>query len=253
MDNAQANLDASMDASSTNASTNSEPSIAVEYESPAIPKYWNKIHGPRQVHFNFDVIQIHKIDNINHLFSLTFKLQIMWMISKEENDKITGGAKNTTTQEEWHGWEPCKPEFPNAGIEFETLSTSYDLMRLHDMMMMRRTQICRGDFAETMELQNFPFDAQDLTLNIDFKEPTEICTFQPDYSKEAFVTVSNLADASLSEWIIHHPICRFHFRHDKILGHDMVCKNLKTSRISIMMKAKRCTKTYIFRVFWHLQ
>ena len=71
--------------------------------------------------------------------------------------------------------------------------------------MVEKVVVISGTFCETFELEDFPFDCQDLQLDILFKESDTNCKILPNTRKDAFVSI-DLTTCTLSEWQIHSAI-----------------------------------------------
>lgn len=81
----------------------------------------------------------------------------------------------------------------------------YKVVSKLGMLMIEKIVHISGTFLENFELEDFPFDVQDLQLHIIFRESEEICKIFPNPGKDEFVKVESIF-GSLTEWTIHPPI-----------------------------------------------
>ncbi len=132
---------------------------------------------PKKVYVNYAINQIIGIDYVNQTFQIDFYFQQYWkvdstllvqMLSKEQ---LNGGSTIFIDDLEW-----CpQNDFTNV-ISIETIGElTYSFLNGYILLDARYS----GTFYHKMDLTDFPFDQQDLVIQLeDFSKPTNTLLYQ---------------------------------------------------------------------------
>jgi len=148
------------------------------------------------------------IEQVSQTFGAKFTLVFEWPPSLQDiHYHVAGGNRNNFEPE----WRPQRPALRNK-IEHreEILESPPELVKLPDSTYVNRvTYTYNTILAESMELEHFPFDVQELQIQVelpaDAKDDSERSNAEvaiPDFKRE-YVTVGNQIKEAFksSEWV----------------------------------------------------
>ena len=101
-----------------------------------------------------------------------------------------------------------------------------------------------GIFSLSLDLSDFPFDVQNLNLNIRFEDPRTICNIQHNPTVTKFVEM-NLAQISQEDFTHHDPIVKVTSYRKKIMNDYMETVTTHFPEIKITFRIKRNSEAYI--------
>lgn len=211
---------------------------------PAL-KVWAPEHGPRQVFFDIVVRLLFDIDLVHQRFSGTVILNLLWMLSKSEEEQW---HKKTTFFEA--EWTPPEVELANA-IEASVTVSKVSVGLLGNMLIGKCSQTVTGTFMEVMELQNFPFDCQEFKLIMAFPASEEVFQLHPAIDKVECARM--LQDPSiLPEYCFSNPILELGHTSQEELQADFSYKEVRQPAVVLRMKARRAWRGYVNKVVFTL-
>ncbi len=130
------------------------PTVTVDGQ--AEPKSTTGEKKPREIQVTMKILSVSSVSNVEQRFSADFIVVLRWI------DPKLIGAKNSDI--DWtHAWNP-RVSVKNA-LELNKLEDTVS-RRLEDptIGLVRDTARYRGSLSEYLELEEFPFDHQDLTI-----------------------------------------------------------------------------------------
>mmetsp|Transcript_13156 Transcript_13156/g.30744 ORF Transcript_13156/g.30744 Transcript_13156/m.30744 type:complete len:513 (+) Transcript_13156:114-1652(+) len=205
-----------------------------------------EVKWPRQIGLGFKVENIVQVDTLNCSFTAVIKVSCEWELTKSEHE--------LWLKDKWKGsnnrppWEPII-ELPNASkIEHkQELRVPYfhhrhcfDVFTKNGANYTILYTRYRCVFSELYELNNFPFDCQDLTFvirSVDHRRAVLL----PRFKRSDFAVI----DAStfhLNEWDIHPPVASFSLP-DKVVDDGQ-----PRSEFIFQVKLKRRYHFYVYRI-----
>lgn len=104
----------------------------------------------------------------------------------------------------------------------------------------------RGTFGEPLELQDFPFDCQELAINIASSAASTIQVLVPHFRRKKFVVISQEV-STFPEWICHAPVCDM-----KLSDVSNSARGLRFSNLVLILKFERISYAYLTRVYSQL-
>jgi hypothetical protein len=108
------------------------------------------------------VDNVSEIDTAKQSFDLRLILELEWMVN-EADMSLT----KVELRDNGPTWVPGNPRLPNA-LTFEIRDPTYTMKSYDQMVMMNSTVVITGTFAESLEILNFPFDCQDLKVEMEW-------------------------------------------------------------------------------------
>ena len=123
---------------------------------------------PRLVEIRIVFIQIGEVDTINEKFQAIVKTKAKWF----DTEIIT----EYDTKKHWNP----KLFIENALHEKFKEEISHEVARFFDKTIVTETRISKGTFWERMELNDFPLDIQELSINLLTKHKPNVCKLISD-------------------------------------------------------------------------
>ena len=96
-----------------------------------------------------------------------------------------------------------------------------------------------GKFAEKFELQNFPWDVQDLTLHVRSVAPANVCHLTLPFNANDVIELNEDASA-LTDWVVHPPQVEFVIKSSSPLS--------SYSQLNVSLKLERKWQGYVWRL-----
>jgi len=187
------------------------------------------------------VDSVSEIDTTKQSFSARLVLNLEWMMSNED-------AKTSNTDgKDWQpSWSPPTLILPNA-LTSETSTPFYIVKQYDQMMMINSTVTIAATFAESLELASFPFDCQDLKVELEWPSAVEEMKVWPNF-RSAFITV-DARKMVLSEWELHPPIAEFISNTVEIIGKDLQMVDEIHPVLLLRLKVSRIWLPYAYQIF----
>ncbi len=160
---------------------------------------WNKLHGPRQVSFKIKITLVNNFDMAGQTFQAKLAIDFQWMLSESEKLAWLHSYLGFTAE-----WEPQDVAIESA-IDMNITRSKVIVERCENMLMAKQTQQVTGTFLEVMELHNFPFDCQDISLTMVFAESDENFHLHPAIERLDCVTMTQDTKL-LPSYTFHDPI-----------------------------------------------
>jgi len=205
---------------------------------------------PRHVGVGMKIENILSVDTAECNFAAMFKLSLEWQLtSQEHKDWLAGGWGREGRRPPW---EPRialptvqkvehKEELP---VPFTQHTTVFDVFTHEGMVFVVVYLRYRCVFSETYELQNFPFDCQDLSLVIESMDPSRVL-LMPRVKRCHFASIA-LGDFSLVEWDLRAPMVTVTRNGAKSRRTGLT----EASRFIMQVKMKRRSQSYVSRVLY---
>jgi len=208
-----------------------------------------------------EVHYMNQINTVDQTFVCGFHITLGWQPSKEEVESY----KAAKARDEEADWEPdYMPHirFPNC-LEFQqqewethldgskiTLLTKGErdtrgaLVDMELNYLLTATMNIRAKFGEPFELENFPFDVQDLKIIFESCATSERQILVPHFEKNAFVKI-NMDVSCLPDWEFDRAVAEFDLSDPT--------KNLygiQFSSCTVNLKVVRRYRPYVERVMF---
>lgn len=220
--------------------------LSEKLDNHGIHNCWNKNHGPHQVFVSINVEIIRNVDTANQTFECRFTLTEQWMMSAKDKEYFTS-AKGRITDNWKPEWSPPKIKFPGATGELKIETPKLSVKQLDAMRLWHQVTTVEGKFTEPLELMSFPFDFQDLSIEMIWPEPDSVMsTYAIDNS--SLVTIFN-DNSSLSEWTVYPPIVEFFMHRISNIAADFSLTFEKRPALLLRLKVGRVYSPYLFQVF----
>lgn len=206
---------------------------------------------PREVGLGMKVENILSVDTTGSKFIATVKLSYEWQLTKAEHDNFTEYDHDSVKA--WRpAWEPRitfanaeKFEFkeelmvPSSSNQYHKLFDTFEHQgKVYTIVYLR----IRAIFSEVYELQNFPFDCQDLTFHLESHDASK-CLLKPRFKRSDFASI-DLEHFTLAEWELFPPVASFLSKGSK-KGRSGTCKS---SEFFFLVKLKRRYEYYVSRI-----
>mmetsp|Transcript_42271 Transcript_42271/g.99263 ORF Transcript_42271/g.99263 Transcript_42271/m.99263 type:complete len:457 (+) Transcript_42271:111-1481(+) len=206
------------------------------------------VKWPREVGIGFKVENIMKVDTLNSTFTALFKLSLEWELTDAEyelwleNHWAASGRRPP--------WEPLL-DLPTAHkvemrqelpIPYANDGTVFDIFEhagRHFTVVYLRY---RCVFGECYELQNFPFDCQDLSLVLISLDRTK-AILRPRFKRKDFAVI-NTENFTIAEWELHPPVANFTLNKSS----DASRSGQQKSEFIFQVKLKRRYHFYVHRI-----
>mmetsp|Transcript_41264 Transcript_41264/g.94963 ORF Transcript_41264/g.94963 Transcript_41264/m.94963 type:complete len:502 (-) Transcript_41264:187-1692(-) len=206
----------------------------------------SEVEWPRQIGIGFKVENIVQVDTLNCTFTAVVKISCEWKLSVSEyalwqKDRWRGSgfrppwepiielvnAQKVEYKQElrvpYFHYKHCFDVFNYAGAYYTIVYTRY-----------------RCVFSENYELNNFPFDCQDLTFtvrSVDHRRAVLLPRFKrPDFA------VMDASTFYLHEWEVHPPVASFS------IPEKMGIAEPPKSEFVFQVKLKRRYHFYVYRI-----
>ena len=168
------------------------------------------------------VENISDINTSTQTFGCRIKFKICWEATPEDIESWNNGGKNDVN------WVPrsFKPAltWPNAmdppivthKDDYDRYYTCVDKSIIDGKLLVSYDFLAHGVFVEPFELYAFPFDTQDLRVELKLdhksknkKDPTKVSfRFVPSLAASDFIKF-DLTNSVTTEWAVHPPIAEF--------------------------------------------
>lgn len=152
-----------------------ESSIVTRKPSSNSPKKAIKL-----INIRIEFIQIGEVDTMNEKFHALVKTTSKWY----ENERI----EEYDTAKHWNP----KLYIENSFYDKFEENVSYRTIRSEHKTMIIETRISRGIFWERMELPDFPFDIQELSISIVTKHGPNVCRLKSDTNQISIINAQAL-------------------------------------------------------------
>jgi hypothetical protein len=142
----------------------------------------NSLILPRLVEVSIVFLQIGEVDTINEKFQANIKITSKWC--------------EYTVLDDYDSRKDWNPEiFISNVLHLEKFKEeiSYDLLKYSDKTIIIETRISKGSFWEKMELNDFPLDIQELSINIQTKHEPFQCRLISDKDLKSHITSDCIA------------------------------------------------------------
>mmetsp|Transcript_14426 Transcript_14426/g.26592 ORF Transcript_14426/g.26592 Transcript_14426/m.26592 type:complete len:470 (-) Transcript_14426:52-1461(-) len=205
------------------------------------------VKWPREVGVGFKVENVLKVDTLNQTFTAVFKLSLEWELTDVEYQlwvDTSWRANNGRPP-----WEPLL-DLPSAHkiemrqelpIPYATNGQVFDIFehneRYYTVVYMRY----RCVFGECYELQNFPFDCQDLTFVLQSMDRQK-AVLRPRFKRKDFAVI-NTETFTIAEWELHPPVANF-----TVNASGDSRSGMQKSEFIFQVKLKRRYHFYVHRI-----
>lgn len=225
-----------------------------------------KFYQPGTPHIIGISMQVHYIKQINTVeqqFDAGFYLSYEFQPS-EDDVKSWREAEKSGSLADWTPHYVPSFRFPNAfdfiqrdhkayldgsfysllvNGERDTRGAMVDMP--FDYILAARLAI-RGTFGEPLELHDFPFDCQELSINIASSAAVSMQIMVPHFRRKNFVNISQDV-STFPEWTPHPPVVDL-----TVSDPSKSARGLQFSDFNLVLKFERISKAYILRVYSQL-
>ena len=217
-----------------------------------VNKVWEKAHGPHQVFVSVKVTALTDISTAQQTFTSRFTVTQQWMMSLSDQNWL-----------ETAGWTvgdnvpgAFEPEWAPPQLSFPMLTESKEsgyvvgALRLREvdcMVVYEQDTLVHAIFGEELELHSFPFDCQDLSIEIVWDIAATTCSIWPSQSEPNFVELE-VSKMPISEWRIRPPIVEFKHQTVKVIGKDMRATTEKRPVLHLRLKVERVWSAYVNQI-----
>mmetsp|Transcript_17755 Transcript_17755/g.41174 ORF Transcript_17755/g.41174 Transcript_17755/m.41174 type:complete len:472 (-) Transcript_17755:52-1467(-) len=206
------------------------------------------VKWPREVGVGFKVENVLKVDTLNQTFTAVFKMSLEWELTDIEYKLWLDTSWRGT-----HGRPPWEPllDLPSAHkiemrqelpIPYATGGQVFDIFEHNDRHYTVVYLRYRCVFGECYELQNFPFDCQDLTFVLQSLDRQK-AVLRPRFKRKDFAVI-NTETFTIAEWELHPPVANFTVN----ASGDQSRSGLKKSEFIFQVKLKRRHHFYVHRI-----
>lgn len=243
--------------------SNEDPQvIAIRTQLARDTDYW-KPGTPHLIGCSLQVHYIKQIDTVNQQFDAGFYLSYEFQPSQEDVRNWRAAKEAGEIADFVPTFIPAF-RFPNAfdfiqrdhkpyldGSIYSLLvngekDTRGALVEMEfDYMFAARLAI-RGTFGEPLELQDFPFDCQELGITIASSAASSIQVMVPHFRRKKFVVISQEV-STFPEWYAHAPVCDM-----KLSDASNSARGLRFSNLVLVLKFERISYAYLTRVYSQL-
>ena len=165
---------------------------------------WSPDSGPHQVFISIEDLRVTSLSTIDQVYHACFAVNIRWLATCSDVLAFTADAKSFEPL-----WRPPPIIFPNHSREAPEVISKITTMIPQGEMMVNVHRVCySGAFTERLELAAFPFDVQDLMLELHFAVMENEAHLNPDMNDTrhgVFVSL-DIDGMMLPEWSLHAPI-----------------------------------------------
>jgi len=208
-----------------------------------------------------EVHYMNQINTVEQTFVCGFHITLGWQPSKEEVASYKK-AKAANEEDEWEPEYMPHIRFPNC-LEFQqqewethldgskiTLLTKGErdtrgaLVDMELQYLLSATLNVRAKFGEPFELENFPFDVQDLKIILESCATAERQILVPHFEKNAFVKI-NMDVSCLPDWEFDRAVAEF-----DLSDPNANLYKIQFSTCTVNLKVVRRYRPYIERVMF---
>jgi len=145
----------------------------------AVPKNlitWSPELGPHQIFVSIEDLRVTSLSTLDQVYHACFAVTLRWLATCSD---VLNYAVDESNFEPL--WRPPRIIFPSHAEAAPEVISSVTTMIPQGHMMVNVTRICySGAFTERLELGSFPFDVQDLMLELHFAVKENEAHVQPD-------------------------------------------------------------------------
>jgi len=204
--------------------------------------------GPREVGLGLKVESVLSVDTVACTFTAVLKVSLEWELTHDEHAQWKLDTWRSSKGRP--PWEP-RIELPGAQkIEMQQelpvpyaghggVFDVFDYLGKFYTIVYRRY---RCSFAENYELNNFPFDCQDLTIAIQSSDASK-AKLRPRFKRKDFASMET-SGHNLHDWAIHPPVGSFT---DKVADQVSRSGSYK-SEFVFQVKLKRRNQFFVNRI-----
>jgi len=228
----------------------------IDFTGVSTAQILRRIVYPRWVGFKLDVLRVGDICTISQSFQVDLHLTMTWKAGPYDNYLYLLSKKDPLWEPQW---QP-RVYFPNAKQigTFEYMancdSRKYNTVYIGNELWVTVTLDLELMLTELFEMQSFPFDCQDLTLEIQSRDSTNKIKLVPlpilreDYLPEQTNTSKLFLNVRRNtftdqEWKFKNTILEI-----KETDPEDDAFGLKFSKVIVRFKLKRLWMMYLFRV-----
>jgi len=189
--------------------------------------------GVQEVFVRILVRRVFNVDTVAQTFGVQFALKLMW--KAPENEELPEEGEG-----DWEpGWQPkyrVRRVMSDNGKE-----TVFDTKVVGGETWVVADHDCLMDISEQLELQSFPVDVQDLSLEIVSNASTDKVVWKPWPKEEGEVFTLNRKSVALNDFALVEPVpitCQLHQTDGPVVS----------SIISVDVKVARKANYYILNV-----
>jgi hypothetical protein len=208
---------------------------------------------PRAVGIGMKVENVLSVDMAMSNFVATFKVSYEWQLTRHEHELW----KTDRWRSSGKGRPPWVPNISMPSVQkielkeespvpFEQDGSFFSVFTADGKVCVVLYTRYRCSFTETYELQNFPFDCQDLTFILESSDASK-AVLKPRFKRTDFVSI-DIEYFSLQEWELRPPIVT-------ITGGHRANKNSRSgrsesSRFIVQVKMRRRYHFYVSRIMF---
>jgi len=208
-----------------------------------------------------EVHYMNQINTVEQTFVCGFHITLGWQPSKEEVESYKK-AKAANEEDEWEPDYMPHIRFPNClefqQQEFEThldgstvellekgkYDTRGAMVDMELQYLLTATLNIRAKFGEPFELENFPFDVQDLKIILESCATSERQVLVPHFEKNAFIKI-NMDVSCLPDWEFDRAVAEF-----DLSDPTSSLYNIQFSSCTVNLKVVRRYRPYVERVMF---
>lgn len=201
---------------------------------------------PRHVGVGIKVEKILGADEANSRFTATSKYSFEWQLTEEEHQSFKNFKKDQGKV--WRpGWEPklVMPSVEKVEVREELAVPNkggmFDVFEHQGQVFVIIYVRYRCVYSETFELQNFPFDCQDLTFLIESADAGS-CSLRHRFKRDDFAAIDH-DHFTLAQWYLHPPVASFEMEVGK--GRSGL---FNSSQFFFLVKLQRRHQFYVGRI-----
>jgi len=204
------------------------------------------VSGTRRVGMNFRVKNISNIDSKEQTFRISFTVTLSWDMTIKDLNKFT--STRTLPKPEW---SPPKLDIVNA-VEIYGQEEDIPTVRRIDGKLMVCKEIEYIVLAsETLELEHFPFDYQELKVVIGFNNARGSDVIEMfAQQKSGLVISTDKKHGSASGWNFDRdPTYEFASSKGEMLGSQLETITVEIPHIVLIIKATREATSFMLRIY----
>lgn len=210
-----------------------------------LENFYKPENGPHQVFVSVRLTSVRNVITSEQTFEARFIVEQQWQLGEndmEEVRKVSGRTHRITPS-----WQPPKLYYSKIQQIKKEVQGPFKFAWLDNMPTFTLQTDVHAIFCEPFELQSFPFDCQDLCMNIEWQASEKIQLIWPTPSAQ-FIHIST-SDFVLTEWKFHPPICEFLKIPFETLNEDLVPEINFKPKLRLRLKMERIWRPYLFEVY----
>jgi len=150
----------------------------------------------KEVACSLQFITIGEVDTTKENFQANFEIKSKWT----DNSIPENNLNKIITNKDWKNWDP-KLSIENASFDKNNIEEiNYFAKKIENQIQVTETRNFKGTIWERMEINDFPFDIQELTVCVSSKRNLNSCRIIPDSSR--FTEINDEKYSALSEQVI---------------------------------------------------